>query len=149
MSIRTIMDKIVAIQGKLSITDPGVVEVKKVWKYVPPQNMTITDIPCWMNTWTVGKCIWGAGNQREVPYRVNMKLLAADATQQQDKAADIATAFWGEALKAFQDDHMLGGDDRIQDLEGGEPTLIIIDYGTRSYVGLNLFLNILVSEGNT
>ena len=143
------MDKIVAIQADLSISDPSPLAVKKVWKYVPPQSVTVTDIPCWMNTWAVGRCIWYPGDMREVPYRVNMKLLAVDAIARQDEAADIATAFWEETLKAFRDDPMLGGTDRIQDLEGGDPTLAVVDYGGKSYVGLNLFLDILVIESNT
>ena len=149
MSIRVILDKIVAIQADLSITHPKPLSVKKAWKYIPPQNVTLTDIPCWLNHWQMNNTEWHPGNMREVEYSVNMMLVVTEATAEQDVSADIAAAFWDETLKAFRDDHMLGGTDRIQKLRGEGPTSPRLTWGGKSYIGLDLWLDILVSESNT
>lgn len=149
MGLREALDKIVEIQKAMSISDPVSLEVKRVWKYVPPGNITLGDIPCWFNSWDMVETEWLPGNMREVDYSVNMSLAVADVSAGQDVGSDIATAFWEETLKAFRDDHMLGGTDRIQKLRGGGPTLITISFGGRSYVGLNLWLDIHVVESNT
>ena len=149
MSLREVMGNIYSIQRGLSISDPEPMVVKKVWKYVPPSNKTLTDVPCWMNTWDLDNAEWLPGNMREVQYNINMKLAVGEATSGQDRLADIATAFWEETLKAFRNDVMLGGTNRIQKLRGGGPTLAVIEFGGMSYVGLNLWLDILVVESNT
>jgi hypothetical protein len=148
MSIRAIMDQIVTIQEGLSITEPVNLSVKRAYKYLPPQNQTLTDLPVWVNHWQMNNTEWDPGDMREVEYSVNMMLAVAEATVEMDRAADIAASFWEATLKAFRDDVKLGGTNRIQKLRGEGPTSPRLTWAGKAYVGLDLWLDILVIESN-
>ena len=90
MNIRAALDRLVAIQGGLSITDPTATSISTAYKYVPRQDTTLPGTPCWMNDWTLIR------EERHIDmriqfYTVHMQLFVRDADQ--DQAADIASAF--------------------------------------------------------
>lgn len=145
MDIRSALDRIVAIQQSLSITSPVALSIKRAYKYVPPQEAAL-DLPCWQNSWTMVSETRGFGS-REQLYTVNMQLLVADADQ--DRAADIATAFHVALVDALDNDRTLGGTVTRQDLRGGNPTLVVFERSGNVYLGLNLFLDLVMYEPKT
>lgn len=144
MDIRTALDQVVTIQAGLAITSPITATIKKAWKYMAPQEQLAPDCPCWMNTWRMD-------NEDRSPsmrvqfYVVNMQLFTDDADQ--ERAADIATAFHVALVDALDAKLTLSGAVKQQTLRGGDPSLAILERGGRAYVGLNLFLDIILKEG--
>lgn len=143
MGIRAALDKIVIIQGNLTITEPTAMSIKKAWKLAPPANVKLPDYPAFVNSWSVA--LHEPGFQsRLLRYRVNMQLLVAPITVDSDVYADAATAFWEAMLTAFGQDITLGGAVSLATLRGGEPTLAQLDRPAagESFVGINAILDI-------
>ena len=143
MNIRAALDRLVAIQGGLSITDPTATSISTAYKYVPRQDTTLPGTPCWMNDWTLIR------EERHIDmriqfYTVHMQLFVRDADQ--DQAADIASAFMEKTVEALDADVTLAGAVTRQSLRGGEPTLVSLERGGLSYIGLDLFLDLEMKE---
>lgn len=145
MSIRGALDRIVTIQGGLSIADPVKLSVKKAWKYIPPQNKTLPETPAWMNAWRFVEQERISG-LRSLQYSVNMRLAAADAMVEQNRGADIATAFWEAAFTAFDGDIRLGNTAVNSRLRSEGPTLVVIEFGGKTYIGLDLWLDVEIAS---
>ena len=148
MTIRAALDKLVILEKALAITSPVVKSVVDAYKYVPPQTHNLVEVPVWMNSWQINDVSWMPGNQRMTSYSVNMKLAAGSATVEQDRAADIATAFWEALLKALRDDVNLGGTIDQHKIRSQGPTLAILEFGGRAYIGLDVWLDLEVIEAN-
>ena len=73
----------------------------------------------------------------------------ADATVEMDQSVDISAAFFEATMKAFRNDFQLGGTDRISNLRGQGPMVSRLTWGGKSYIGLDLWLDILAIESNT
>ncbi len=143
MDIRSALDRITAIQAGLSITSPVTASIKKAYKYVPKQDAALPDAPAWMNDWTLSR------EERHIDlriqhYTVHMQLFVNDADQ--DRAADIATAFMAQAVDGFDADVTLDGNVTNSALRGGDPTLVSLGRAGQSYIGLDLFLDLEMKE---
>ena len=146
MNIRAALDRLVAIQGGLSITDPTATSISTAYKYVPRQDTTLPGTPCWMNDWTLIR------EERHIDmriqfYTVHMQLFVRDADQ--DQAADIASAFMEKTVEALDADVTLAGAVTRQSLRGGEPTLVSLERAGLSYIGLDLFLDLEMKEAKS
>jgi len=143
MNIRRVMDRIVQLQGDLAIEEPTSMRIAKAYKYVPPMRVAAPSTPCFMNTWTmVGETRRSV--VREQMYIVHMQLLVADADQ--DRAADIASAFHEQLVNAFDKDVTLLATCTRQALRGADPTLVLLERAGRAYIGLNLYLDVWFTE---
>lgn len=142
MDIRSCLDRIIAIQRSLSITSPIAATIKRAYKYFPPQEAPL-ETPCFQNAWTLVSEERGGGVRRQ-RYTVRMQLLVDDADQ--ERAADIATAFHVALVDAFDADVTLAQTCSHQSLRGGSPTLVVFERAGRFYVGLDLYLDIEMDE---
>ena len=148
MTIRAALDKLVTLEKGLSITSPTALSVKDAYKYIPPQTHTLIELPVWMNAWRLNEMSWLPGNQRMSSYSVNMRLAATSATVEQDRGADTATSFWEALIKALRNDVKLGGTIDQHKLRSEGPTLVVLEFAGKSYIGLDVWLDIDVIETN-
>ncbi len=146
MDIRTAMASIIVVQAALAITDPITASVAEAWKYRPPGKMALNSFPVFMNEWTfVGEK--RANSLREQEYTVHMQLAVNDSDA--DQAADIASAFHVALIDAFDADVKLNNTVTRQSIRGGNPTLANLEFAGPNYIGLDLFMDIVMSEGGT
>ena len=143
MDIRSALDQLIILQAALSITDPETVTIKKAWKYMAPQDAILPDAPCWMNEWRMVSEGRDSGLRRQ-DYTVHMQLFIDNADQ--ERAADIASAFHVALVAALDLKITLSGTVVLHNLRGGDPTLAILERAGRSYVGLNLYLDLLMED---
>lgn len=143
MDIRSALDRLVAIEKDIAITEPARLAVKRAYKYFPPQSVAVPDLPCFMNSWTLVEERRGI-SLREQRYTVNIQFFAGEGDQ--DYTADVASAFMAAFMDALDADVSLGGAVTDSDLRGGNPTLAILERAGRSYIGLNLFLDLTMKD---
>jgi len=146
MDIRSALTQLIAVQDGLSITDPIVASIEKAWTYMIPQNSIAPDTPCWMNTWRMDREERGSSVRRQF-YTINMQLLVRDADQ--ERAADIATAFHVALVTALDGNLTLSGSVKTQTLRGGDPTLFVVDRGGLAFIGLDEFLDLELWDAAT
>lgn len=156
------MHALVAVQEVISITSPEPRQVKKAWPFVPPQNQVVTaNMPCWTNAWDFVRETRHS-SLRYLEYTVNMRLHVGQATAgDNSKLAEIALAFLPPTLTAFGQKNGAGlggitlhGDVNgtvvptvtYQNIRGGSPTLGVFGDGEARTIGLDLFLDLQVSE---
>jgi hypothetical protein len=137
--IRTVMTKVVALQESLSITAPISSSVLRAYKYMPPMSSALPDCPCWINAWTLQNQEL-AISLRVLFYTIRMQLVIDDADQ--DQAADIASAYMNAFIDAHYQDVQLDGSCNLSSLRGGDPTLAVLSWAGRDYIGLDLFLDV-------
>ncbi len=146
MDIRSALDRIVVVQGGLAITDPITASVQKAWKYVPSRRATLADTPAFTNSWRLVSTESGNSLFRR-QYTVNMQLFVNDADT--DRAADIASSFEQALHVAFNADKRLENTVTRQTIYGGDPTLALLEYAKKTYVGLDLFMDIWMNDDVT
>lgn len=149
MDIASVMTQVIAIQGALSITSPSVQSVKKAWAYPPPMSVTIaaTDMPCFVNEWSFDREDRTTQGLREQHYTVHMLLMVGDADF--DKASAIASGFMAAVVNAFDATETLNGSAFWSKLRGATPTLVSVRRNGEVYAGLELFLDVTLTEGKT
>lgn len=146
MNIRSALDRLTTIQAAVSITDPATVSVLKAWKYAPPQKAALADVPAWINDWTLISED-RANSLRTQEYLVRSQLFVYDADL--DRAADIATALFVAYVDDLDADVKLNNTVTRQSIRGGEPTLVVLEFGRRSYVGVDVLMSMTMREGAT
>ena len=144
MNIRSAITRLRAIQVGLSITDPSEASVLRAYPYYPSRDSALPDCPCWINTWTLTRED-RAISLREQFYTIHMQLFVDDADL--DVSADLASAFMAEIVDALDADVTLNETVTDSALRGGDPTLALFEWGALSYIGLDLFLDLKMSEG--
>lgn len=155
MDIRSALQQLLVVQRALVITDPVNMSVKRVWNYSPPVSVALPDVPAFTNAWTMqdysrptlqSGSQSGIGVSRDQQYAIHMQFYAGLAAPEADKLADIATAFH----VAFMDDLDAAGDLSGTVMRatprGGDPTLAILERGGKSYIGLDLYLDVLLYD---
>lgn len=147
MDIRSVIAQVVAIQGALTISAPSSQAIKKTWANPPPQQTTINDTPAFLNEWTFNKEVRTTQGLREQYYSVRMMLLVEDADY--DVASDIASAFMGALVDAFDATETLNGTCSWTNLRGADPTLGPVRRNGKIYAGLDLYLDVRLTEGKT
>jgi hypothetical protein len=143
MDIASAMDRIVAIELGLSISQPVAVTVKRAYKYPPAMNVALPSTPAWVNTWTLTRYQRMSG-KRTHEYAVNAQLHVEDANQ--DRAAEIATNFYVAFIAALDADVTLNHTAVLHTPRGGDPTLVLFERAGKGYVGLNLFLDLFLED---
>jgi hypothetical protein len=73
-------------------------------------------------------------------YTIRMQLVIDDADQ--DHAADIASSYMNALITAQNSDVQLDGSCQQSILRGGDPTLAVLSWAGRDYIGLDLFLDV-------
>ena len=146
MDIRSALDRIIATQDGLSITDPATVSILKAYKYSPPASEQLPDLPAFTNDWSLTRYDRHTGLRIRF-YTVHMQLFVYDADQ--DRAADIATAFHEKLLTQLDADVTLNNTVVRHDIRGGNPTLVAITRSNQVYIGLDMFLDVEMKEAAT
>jgi hypothetical protein len=140
-SIRTAMDRIVSIQGGLSITSPVSSTISKAYKY-PPPGRTMLDTPCFVNWPELTQYDRGMLRQRIYQVRVQLFVLDPDA----DRAGDIAVAFQDKFAIALDNDLTLAiagvpSCTLWRNLRGG---VRLLEWNALSYIGLDMFMEVVL-----
>lgn len=148
MDIRTAMNALQSIQLGLAITEPFPLAVKEAYKFVPKANQVISP-PAWVNNWTLNRVDGPGGQYRKQYYTVAMNLYAMPAAPDADIATDVASAFHAAFVDALDLKVNLSGTVSVATLRGADPTLGILERGGVSYIGLSLFLDLLMGEPRT
>lgn len=144
MDLSAVLDAVTAVQAALTITSPIDASIKAVHRYPPNRQSVLPDTPCWMNTWTLARVeenIDFDGNRRFF-YSVNAQLFIKDADL--NRAADIATSFhqaWLDAL-VLSPALSTGADGLSWTPRGGDPTLVLLEWGSMPFIGLNEYLDV-------
>lgn len=138
------LDRIAAVQLGLTISSPIAETIKKVYRVPPKQSDVLADQPCFINTFDLPDVRFGVNGQRHRTYTVGMQLLVDDVDN--DRGREIALAFLESLIVAFQDDLTLAGTASSIALRGGSPTLAVLEWGGRAYVGLQLFMDVYIYD---
>lgn len=140
MNIRSVLDRIKTVEEGLSITDPETLAIARVYKYFPHQDAELEG-PCFMHSFTL-VTERRFNQQREQLYVVRSQFWSGNADK--DRAADVAAAFLGKWIDAFDNDVRLDGACSSQTVRGGDPTLAHLEYGGLSSIGLDLFMDVVL-----
>lgn len=146
MDIRTALDALVTREAALTIAAPVAGTITKVYKYMPPQEITL-ETPCFTNGWRLVSHAMGHGRSSVIEtYVVNAQLFIEDA--ELEVAADIATAFHVAFVDDIQDgDLTLGGAaKKYQFRDGGSASLVALQRAGRTYIGVDYFLEVLLTK---
>ncbi|MGD9889691.1 MAG: hypothetical protein AB7R89_25790 [Dehalococcoidia bacterium] len=147
MDIGSALDALATIHGTLSITSPIAASIKKVHTYAPNRDSTLPDTPCWMLTWSFRELQEGMSGRRFQVYTVRCQLFIEDADL--NRAAAIATAFHVAWIDLMDQHNQLGGTVTKIDRRGGEPTLGLLTWAEKPYVGLDLYLDLHLVDSTT
>lgn len=145
MNIRTALDRIVTLQLALTITAPITASIKAAHKYPPNRGIALPDTPCWMNSWTLDR-VEREYRTRHAFYEVSAQLFVLDTDL--NRAADIATAFHVAFMDALDTSASINDDAAIARWDHGgsgrasDPTLSLLDWAGKSYIGLSEFLRL-------
>ncbi len=141
--IRSALARLIQIQAAVEISDPDGVTVQRAWKYVPPQNTTVPETPCFMNDYTL------RGEQRNPSQRVSMWTIRSQIYVQNadlDEAADIATALFEQYRRDLGKDTNLSGNiSGAAPIRGADPTLGGIP-GREGYMIVECFMDFEIKE---
>lgn len=138
-TVGAVLDHLVFLQSGLSIASPVAAAVKRAYRLAPNRADALTDLPCWLNAWTLARTDRTFDGLTQY-YTVRMQLFVDDADS--DRGAAIATAFHDAFVAAWNADTGLGGTVDNSVLRGGTPTICLLDWGGRSYPGLDLMLDV-------
>lgn len=133
------LDRIVAIQAAISITEPVSLSVAVAHKDPPG---ALQDLPCFVNTVAAPEVTYGPQSQR-ILYRVTMQFFGRD-----EKAADasaVARAFLEATKTAFNADIRLNGTCSVAQLEGGG-RVVGLQYAGANYIGFEVALRVLMRD---
>ena len=145
MDIRTALTNLIAIQAAVTITVPGAHTVAVAYKYFPPQDVAVAEI-FFQNDWALVTEERLNGMHRQ-HYIVHSQLFVTESDM--DQAADIATAMMADYVDRLDADITLGGAVTNSELRGGSPTMGTLRRGSLEYMGLDLFLDLILAEGKT
>ncbi len=148
MDIASVMAQIAAIQGALTISSPEAMTVQKVWTYPPPLSRAIPakDTPAFVNEWTFDHEERTTNGLRQQYYTVHMQFLQ-DAEADYDNACLIASNFMAALVNGFDATETINGTAFWSKLRGATPTLSPMMRNGLLYAGLDLFLDVTLTEG--
>lgn len=147
MNFDTFWTRLKALEEGIAITSPVALTVKRGYWGAPPS--ALPDLPCVINSLSETERALGFGS-RDQSLRINVQLLAAKATVEDERSSRIATAFWFAAKDAFDEDLTIGGTVSLSSLRGADPTVpVILTHAGQAYIGFNAFLDIQDVENFT
>lgn len=138
MDILSALERLLVIQRQTQVVDPTPLAVKAAYLTSPPRGQALPDTPCWLNGYALNRIAWQPS--RFEYYTVHAQLFVDDADL--DRAARGATALLGQFIADLAADYQLGGNAVSTDLRGGDPTLAMLEWAGRAYVGLDLFVDV-------
>ena len=140
MNFTTFWTKLEALQKSIVITSPVAKQVKRCYFGAPPEQLT--DLPCIINALSEPDRVLGFGS-RDQRLKINVQLLAAQATVEDQRSSMIAAAFWYAAKDTFDKDTTIGGTVSFSTIKGADPTVpVILQHGGQAYIGFNAALEI-------
>ena len=140
MNFTTFWTALETLEKSIKITSPVSLQVSRVYWGAPTKS--ITDLPCVINALSEPDRVLGFGS-RDQRLRINVQLLAAKATVEDERSSLIATAFWYAAKDAFDADITIGGNVSFSTLRGADPTVpVILEHAGQAYIGFNGYLDI-------
>lgn len=148
MEFNTFWTALQNLQKSIAITSPVKTQVKAAY-WGAPASKAIVDLPCIINALAETDRTLGFGS-RDQKMRINVQLMAAKATVEDDRSSVIATALWFAAKDAFDANYTLGGNVSFATLQGADPTVpVLLAHGGQAYIGFNAILEIQAFEGFT
>lgn len=150
MDISSVIEVVAGMQGELAITDPISMTVKKVWPDFPPKSVAIADSPAAMNEWIFDREDRTTQGLREQYYTDHMQYFFYDAGEAQ--AAKIARSFMAAIVDMFDTSETLAGTcswTKLRGKGGNSPLIFPITWAGHTFIGLDLFLDIRLTEGKT
>lgn len=155
MGIKQALDALVIIEESIFIPEDvrlsieGLTvedaKIKKAYRTIPKESDSINDPPAILNIWSASEVLRSSG-LLETIYNINMQLFILDTGQ--DRAADIANAFW-DAINAKFDTVVgmtLNGAISHSNLSGASPTLVGWNKFGGPFIGLNMYLEIFIKQ---
>lgn len=141
MNFDAFLDNLIALEKTISINSPVTAKVKRAYFGAPAD--AITDLPCIINALAEPERTLGMGNRRAEKYRINIQLLAARATMEDERSSRIAAAFWFAAKNVFDADPSIGGTVMFSTLRGANPTVpVLLQHGGQAYIGFDGLLEV-------
>ena len=141
MNFDLFLDKLIALEKTISITSPVALQVRRAYFGAPAD--AITDLPCVINALAEPERTLGMAGRREEKYRINVQLLAARATSEDERSSRIAAAFWFSAKGVFDVDTTIGGTVMFSTLRGANPTVpVLLQHSGMAYIGFDGFLEV-------
>ena len=141
MNFDAFLDKLILLEKTISIASPITSTVNRVYFGAPAK--AITDLPCIINALAEPDRTLGMASRREEKYRINVQLLAAKATAEDERSSRIAAAFWFSAKNVFDADPSICGTVMFSTLRGANPTVpVILTHAGASYIGFDAFLEV-------
>lgn len=140
MNFTTFWTQLALLENGISITAPLAVSVKRAYWGAPSQG--VTDMPCVINALSEAERTLGFGG-REQRVAVNVQLIVARTTIEDQRSAEIATAFWFAMKDKFDKDTGIGGSVAWSTLRGSDPTVpVILEHAGQTYIGVSAVLDI-------
>jgi hypothetical protein len=148
MNIRDTHAYLVTLIGGLSITAPVAKTMGKAWKFTPPTNTSLAELPATICTYQLERVDFKPSFLEE-QFSIHIQLFAGLAAAEGDIAADIASAFLEALILALSSRQTLGGNVAVirgmrggGSGPGGPETLVVLPWGGVGYVGLDLYLEV-------
>jgi hypothetical protein len=138
------LQALIVVQQNLVITSPVSLAVTDAF-YLPPDRNTPLKYPCWFNTWTFTGQDRKATQYLEQHYTIHSEFWHFDPST--NRAAEIVTAFHTAYVDALNQNITLSGTVNTSELRGADPTLVLAEWDKVPYAGLDLFLEVTISQG--
>lgn len=131
----------------LAITLPRAATIKRVYPYIPSPRTPLTDLPCAMLTFEQKPVVFHSALMHR-DYGINVRVVTGKVEPDGIIAAEMAASFLDAIITACSGAITLGGTvSLIQQLRGQSPeTLVLWEWAGIGYVGLDLFLDVRLSE---
>lgn len=123
MDISNALARIAEIEMGITAEDTaGAVAVKRVYDQVPNASQKLTDLPCWINTWTFTSDQRGPFGVGTLLYPVTATLFMGEAAGETARIVRQGRLMHTAFVEALRADIRLGDSVSWHDLRGGEPT---------------------------
>lgn len=143
MALRDALDRLVALEEAVSITDPTTTSIRKAWKTVPPEGTRAPVTPLAINVWTFAQReAFQSLSRRFYTIRIDIATHDRDV----DRAADIVTALTEQFLDDLDQDITLNGNVERVDMRGADPTLSVLPVAGADLVNARLFIDFVIRQ---
>lgn len=147
MNIRDAHIALSAVLETLEITEPSESAIRKVYRYFPPANQMLGDVPCALSTFELTSVNYGSAMLQQ-RYNVNLQLVIGKAIVDANEVADAAASFNDALIRALSQNLLLDNTVAVVNtITGTTPdTLKLLEWGGEAYIGLEYDLEITLSE---
>jgi hypothetical protein len=149
MSIRGVLDGLVAVQAAVAVTAPRALAVRRVYRFHPVPGMAI-EAPCFANevSATAWDPVWGSPVALRLTVHTRL-FVARVGAGDDDLLADLVAALVDDYLRRLDADPTLGGQAlAIENVRGHTPTLpLLLEHGGQGYLGAVLYVDVVTPRG--